>query len=114
MLKFLPQSSDRDFCLITESTLVQNTKSKSERKEQGEEFNFLKEYGGGVIVFVDVLCWSKSKYKNHFFNGGRYNNLEIYHLWQYSCDLPQWNYSNKLKLFIPNLKVIEKIFWDNG
>ena len=77
MLKFLSRISDRDFYIITKSTLDQYSNSKIKIKEISDEIKPLNEYENGIIVFDDILGSSNSRFIDQFFIRGRHNNLDI-------------------------------------
>ena len=115
MLKILSRISDRDIYIITKSPPEQYSNSKIKIKKINDEIKPLSKYENGIIVFVDILGSSNSRFIDHFFIRGRYNNLDIYYLSQSYFDLPKRtirNKSNKIILFNQTLKDIEHIYRD--
>ena len=113
MLKVLSRMIDRDIYIITKSSPKQYINSKIKIKEISDEIKPLNEYENGIIVFVDILGSSNSRFLDQFFTRGRHNNLDIYYLSQSYFDLPKRtirNNSNKIILFNQTLKDIENIY----
>ena len=72
----------------------------------------LNEYENGIIVFIDILGSSNSRFIDQFFIRGRQNILDIYCLSQSYFDLPKRtirNNSKKIILFNQTLKDNEHI-----
>ena len=113
MLKFLSRISDRYIYIITKSPPEQYSNSKIKIRETSDEINTLNEYESGIIVFVDILGSSNSRFIDQFFIRGRHNNLDIFYLSQSYFDLPKITIrknSNKIILFNQTLKDIEHIY----
>ena len=118
MLKILSRiPPDRDIYIITKSLPEQYSNSKIKIKEIGEEIKPLSEYENAIVVFVNILGSSNSRYIDQFFIRGRHNNSDFYSLSQSYFDLPRRsirNNSNKIILFNQTLKYIKNIYRDFG
>ena len=115
MLKILSRIIGRDIYIITKSPPEQYTNSKIKFKEISDEIKPLNEYENSIIVFVDILGSSNSRFIDQFFIRGRHNNLDLYYLSQSYFDLPKRtlrNNSIKIILFNQTLKDIEHIYRD--
>ena len=115
MLKILSRMIDRDIYIITKSPPEQYINSKIKIEELTDEIKPVSEYENGIIVFDDILGSSNSRFIDQFFNRGRHNSLDIFHISQSYFDLPKrtirYN-SNKINLFNQTLKDIEHIYRD--
>ena len=82
MLKILSRIPIRDLRIITNSPPEPYSNSTIKIKEIDEVVKPLNQYENAIIVFDDFSGSSNSRYMDHFYIGGKHNNLDKYFLSQ--------------------------------